>query len=645
MKNYSFDQATPQLQKAITDYCEEIRLNQGVMVELQTRAKADGRYDYRDFNCMVGLLDPEGNTPEARKADLKEKIIAMQEAFIDPDPKKCEPYLKMMCDFRTNFDPRTVNMEDPAQLRKLLCYCSIGQTMNTMAKCYPDFYKRYYDTLEKRALHDAIEPFADAVSIRLSYTIQEFGYESLNNALPVGLTLPSPMEGYREIYEINIGVNEEHLEREKARMKGLHVENNELVLPVPSSLLPFISMKNEDIESVRTTPLARSAMKFHVQCVNQQLRPDCFAFGGKNEANLSQNEFIFVDGVPFYQYLKTNYGADKVSLNDEILTQLMLGGEHRVELAFCTPDANNEFHVTCKPLIALLQPDEVKKQREAERENHNWLRKLFDWGPFKIHPTKEEINEEVSMLFDHQNKILTTYRDDAGKEQRHSAISSSIKNLVITRKQTLEEDRKREQAASNARTQRNKTFAASLEQYKQKVEALSEDELLYAVGAPVKDGYNQMGRRLQNNQSLGQSQEDFFKERLDGCGKIAARMVLLTKLIEERKEFPNGDGPIEQSLKNGNGQLEERIEAAANSIAADTKFRDLLHPHINTNNDTYKDFVNNGGVEQLNREYVKAMVNDVRSKQVPDHKPDLIESKQNISKELSSSQVSLNNHM
>jgi hypothetical protein len=123
--------------------------------------------DARDLIPMVALMGIKGSTPEERTADIHAKMEELAAAFSDPDRKKRDEYLNliyyMVDDFANNFDPVTMNMNDPAQVEQLLRGMLIEQTVGTKQKENPEYDSTQHPTPESPDLTAAHDDFPMAV--------------------------------------------------------------------------------------------------------------------------------------------------------------------------------------------------------------------------------------------------------------------------------------------------------------------------------------------------------------------------------------------------------------------------------------------------------------------------------------------------
>ena len=115
--------------------------------------------DARDFIPMVTIMGIKGDTQEERAKDIHAKMDELASAFEDPDRSKRNEYLDLIYylvdDFGSTFDPASMNMNDPAEVAKLLQSMLIEQTVAVKKLENPEYTQKRYPTPQARTLHDA----------------------------------------------------------------------------------------------------------------------------------------------------------------------------------------------------------------------------------------------------------------------------------------------------------------------------------------------------------------------------------------------------------------------------------------------------------------------------------------------------------
>ena len=86
-----------------------------------------------DFIPIVTLMDVKGETKDARTADIHQKLDTLAEVLSEPDREKRDDFLALIYylidDYAVDFDPVTMNMNDPAEVAKLLQSMQNSQTI------------------------------------------------------------------------------------------------------------------------------------------------------------------------------------------------------------------------------------------------------------------------------------------------------------------------------------------------------------------------------------------------------------------------------------------------------------------------------------------------------------------------------------
>ena len=86
-----------------------------------------------DFIPIVTLMEVKGETKDERTADIHQKLDTLAEVLSEPDREKRDDFLALIYylidDYAVDFDPVTMNMNDPAEVAKLLQSMQDSQTI------------------------------------------------------------------------------------------------------------------------------------------------------------------------------------------------------------------------------------------------------------------------------------------------------------------------------------------------------------------------------------------------------------------------------------------------------------------------------------------------------------------------------------
>ena len=541
--------------------------------------------DTRDFVPMVALMGIQGDNPAERAADIHRKIDELMAAFTNPDHNARKPYLDMIYDVVDTFDPATVDMDNTAQVGKLLQSYLIDQTIGMKQNENPEYYNSRYATTEAHALMDARNGFRMAVAARVATNLIENGIR-----IDIKLTLPysvphesRPAQACREVYEKG--------KRDRAvAAKGALPAETVIELPVLDGMMKAAGKDTEDFARYSNNTYDALYNYYNFIVENNLLQSGSKKTQGLKEAGLNADDAIYIDGRPLKLFTEAHFPNDPniAKQQAKIVGTYLLNGSHQVDIVHSYRDEAGVMQYEAKQLKGVVTPE----QEQLYMKQFNWFRRtFFNWGPFRIPPLQEKL-ERV------ESELDTAVRHASIIGQQKEKIENTIaQNAEKARKEKEEQERK------NARRAELKNKEAQLEE---SVKQWEKDSVMDILGQDMKGVFTFIKGKL----SIPHEQ------RYDAISERFAKVVLYTQFQMARSR----DGApcdVEKALMgDGNPEtIKRNIDQAARGMAKDTFFKKFMLDKLGVqegkircpNNKKFEDMILNGGFERYTDEYMQAV--------------------------------------
>ena len=569
--------------------------------------------DARDFIPMVAIMGIKGRTKEERAADIHEKMEELAQAFEDPDQEKRNEYLDLIYhlvdDYGSVFDPAAMNMNDPAQVARLLQGMLIDQTVATKKLENPGYFNKRYPTPADRNLMDARDGYRMAVSSTVTTNLYKNGI-----SMDVVLSLPKP---YLDVMSEIQALREQY---ERGRMKkavenkGNLPQEKTVDFPILDSMIPNCGKNLSDI--AKFSEEAYDQVKHYYICLveNTLLQDGTKNTQGIKEAVLKTEDAIYIDGRPFVDFLKERYPEGKPKWARDVYQGVVigtsiLGGKHKVDIVNAYRDEAGQMQYKARTVRPAVTPE----QEKLYMQQFSWIRRTsFNWWPFRIESLQERMDRIAndpkaderlaSVIADHKKRI------EAGIERVNNKKQEKEQNSVkIEQRQVAYKDAKEQLEATTAKWDKDSVIGILGQQI---------------TAAYELDGANWTGAC------------DFIRKAVmrttpggyEMMAPLFAKVVLYTQLCNERSANGDQPGELEKALGTGN-KIQENIEKTAQNLANDPVFRNLVFKKIGDevngiilpNRSKFERMIISGGYKSFWMEYKQNLkeIGNKNEQQVP----------------------------
>ncbi|MDR1194313.1 MAG: hypothetical protein LBK98_09165, partial [Peptococcaceae bacterium] len=351
-------------------------------------------------------------TPEERAPFLERIFQRMDEAVFDVDPNH----------------PREVG----ARFEEFRDNCEYLGARVAIETHHPEAFAAHYNTPAKRQALDVKEDLAFAQGPYLNFLAMAYGLppritsaEELNQAFEEGAEgLTEPVEGFRAQLPVYAGL----LLMAQARARVvLDIAAGREPAPVRpritrSGAAPEVfnvdGLRRSDPGGARARAAEAGAVTLFDNTFGQLLSPNNRLMQNAQQLGIGDPfQMIYIDGRPAAEvFAERTAGMDSQEREREMkvaVTGAMLSGANRVDMAAAAYDERGVLQIRVAP----IHPDARAAQPSAQEEGHSWLRRLFDWGPFKI-PTR-------------QDKLDALERNDPERDQRQASIAQLVRERAL----------------------------------------------------------------------------------------------------------------------------------------------------------------------------------------------------------------------
>jgi hypothetical protein len=354
-------------------------------------------------------------TPEERAPFLEHIFKRFDEAVLDLDPDHTE-----------DLAARYEEMREPCQA--LVCY-------EEVQRLHPEEFAARYDTPAKR---QALDAKIDLAAVQFAYLrayARVYGVPAqiASEAQMEAVCAEPAVSDPNAQQELALMGNKLRMARDRQRiLKDVSAGRDpapirlrvtrETAAPDQMQSAPAAfhadRLRRSNPRGARTREAENAAVALFDNTFGELLDPAGVIMRNAGEIGITDPfQLIYIDGRPAAEV----FAERTANMNPEeraremrvAATGAMLSGSSRLEVASVAHDANGELQVKATP----VRPDVRAVQPTAKEEGHGWLRRAFNWGPFKI-PTR-------------QDKLDTLERDDPQRNRRQSAITGQVKDKAL----------------------------------------------------------------------------------------------------------------------------------------------------------------------------------------------------------------------
>ena len=598
-----FRQVTDTLLQVARQYQEDMKAAVQYYADQKLKErmnKGDLNVDARDFIPMVALMGIEGKTAQERTADIHKKMEEMAQAFENPDHSKREPYLNLLYNLVDTFDPTTVNMDSPEQVSKLMQAMLLNQTFQKKKNENLEYYNRRYPTRADGALADARENLLSMAGSRVYTNLQK---ENLD--IYIVLTLPTQiLDPVEDIQRCCEGYAKISMDAAAAVKEGAPASNT-IDIPILDEMIPLVKMDTADIPTYSDEMTERLYAYNALAVGSTVLKDGNTGMAGMREAGIQDNNAaVYIDGKPFDTFLKENFPNEKNygDLRPKVISTYMLNGRHRIDIAHTYRNEKGEMQYDVKTLRAAVTPE----QEAQYLQQFSWLRRLFNWWPFRI-PTLQDKLDRIAK--------------DPRTQQRYEGIIKIHKEKVETRLARKQEEARQDQLAFAKKKELEVKIKEESSRLESTVEQWDKESVIGILGEQMIDSYKNLRVTLSMTSS---------EKRYDALSVLFAKQVLYTQLCVERAQNGNAEAGATELDLMGDGNPEtirKNIDDAAMKMAQNPEFKDLFlkKTGVPANNapdgvvvdpNKFDDMIIYGGCERFYLEYMGAVKeNDLKKEQ------------------------------
>ena len=557
--------------------------------------RGDLDVDYRDFLPMLTLMGIEGETEEARTADIHKKLEELAVAFEDPNRKSREKYLAMiyhlMDDFGSTIDPTSLNMSNPEDVKKLLQTMLLSQTIAVKRRENPGFFERRYPTSEERTLIDARMNYSLSVGYTVSTNI-------VNNGIKIDCILSLPQVIPEEAMEIH-HFQENHVRgvMEKAiAANGNLPKTNVVEFPILDSLIPSCGKNMADVEKLSNEDYDLTKNYFSFVVEGTMLQRGSKELDGLKAAKLgNEKHAVYIDGKPFLDMMNERFPNKKGDgIQDVVAGTCFLGGKHKVDIVTAYRDKNGVLQYEAKTVRPTVTPE----QEQLYKMQFSWLRRnLFNWGPFRIVPLQERLDKLAS---------------DPNTDARLADVKEHFKAKIEAK---IAADELVEQASKEIKlreSRRMEAYSEAVNRMEESAAQWNKDSVIGVLGQQIAgekkaDDSTATGicAMIRRKITLGDA-KNWYKE----MSPLFAKVVLYSQLCYDREMNDGEPGELESLLEGGNS-IEENINHTARRLADDVAFKNVVlkkigveeKDHLIPNRQKFEDLVGSNGCRGIWVEY------------------------------------------
>ena len=442
-KNLKIVEFSPQLKAALDQWEHKMELIQSIAVD---KVGLNPGYDQRDFGEMVEY------TYDMTDEEVRARTEQYISDYVSGDPARRKQRLDEFYDRVDAFNPMELDLSclegndqgergqdglTPSErdVMRLIAAVRRDQTVATKLKENPEYGQERYADWEKMAWKRKQDELMTAGFD--NYVVWGLLY---HNGYEQNL---QPVRG-PEVKDIQIlGANAmTALEPILARFGQNNEAEGEIPFTIEDNPAYYEFLRKKQRESGNTD----AATEIEDLCRNAVEAPFLYNERTKliKEYGFDRMDLIFIDGVSVNELFAEKYadmtqGKRESMMRQEIMAAVM-SGEQRVEVV--TLDQNESGDVVPKVNTVKANLHALDK-REKEQE-HNWFRRLFDWGPFKI-KTRADQADQLSETDDEkeerQRALLERVNRSIAQKREAEQSMAEHREAIHTRERSYERER------------------------------------------------------------------------------------------------------------------------------------------------------------------------------------------------------------
>lgn len=609
----NFRQITETFKRVAQQYQEDTRVAVDYIraQDLTNRLKDNGiNTDARDFVPLVTMMGIQGDSPEERAQDIRNKIDELTEAFSSKDPARRVKYLDMIYDLVDNFDLATVDMDNEKQVGQLLQCLLVDQAFGEKKNENPEYFNKRYNTIAANALVTAQDRFRTAAAPYINDNLRQ-----IQTPLHSIASLPQRPNYMPENIQV-ARLAFARIQRDQAlaaKESGQPIST--LEVPVLDEIAP---LAGKTIADVRTYDKATAdTLQFYFAFVIEEslIRFESKSLEGFREAGIHKgSDTLYVDGMPYADFVQKNFpGVDNNDLlTSKLLSTILLNDSHQVDMVHAYRNDEGVMQYEAKTLKAALTPQQQEQKQQAQNDYLNqfsWFRRtFFNWGPFRILPKPVDPNGPEAAA-------------------RHAKVCAHIRGALEPMIAAREESARQSELEKQQKALRDNAIKKERDRFDNTVDLWEKDSVIGILGQQVKGSHANIYYQL-----FASPEKDRFANTIN----LLAAQVLYSQLMLERTLSNGGPiGPIEQGLL-GDGKpetIQQNIQNSIRNIAEDPVLKDLYTQKVSDHRgtlspDKFNDLTLSGGCEHFAMDYLQMKNKLNEMEQIAKNSPQL-ENQQN----------------
>lgn len=379
----------------------------------------------------------EGMTEEDKKARFTQWL----DDYYSGDPERRKRVLDRFCDRMDAIDPLKLDLSclngrrntgdgsgrltaSEKDLLKLLDRFRNDQSLTVKTEVEnPDYFNQRYNTPQAKE------------RVRIQRKIMTEGYD---NYIFRGLLANNDL--YQDFLSSKeMGQKPGEIRKTIERNAGMYIwgglEAQKIEIAafegLPYQRILNTSLQHENAEELYANPIVRDengAYSIQTKGMLNRVYGDVVGYSleynqktVRKELGIRESDMVFIDGRSAYELYGEKYSRLPLEEQEKQIrcevAAAAIEGRHRIEVGTLHIGSDGEYKVMLSPVEFNMHAMDVREKRS----NYSALRRLFDFGPFKIKTTADRQDE--------------LNRNDPGREERHAQIKERLGSVMRLRRE------------------------------------------------------------------------------------------------------------------------------------------------------------------------------------------------------------------
>ncbi|MEG1290628.1 MAG: hypothetical protein RSE25_10415 [Bacteroidales bacterium] len=329
-------------------------------------------FDPREMQNL-SLLIPQG-------PDHLQKTKEMCQDFISDDPVRKKPWLDMMYDLRDSTDLFSMDLSNPADVRKATIAFQLEQAMAGFADSNQEYYAARYPTQKQLTKTKNLDDIQLSYGFMVGILAKQEGIESQDE---IGNYPPHPYssEWAKQNLQNNIY---------NYRVEALGEKFEAISLLASPEFKIFLGKSIDDIKP------AQGMTSEEEDAVTNTINATFKTLNTAGMPGYTRDDLVFIDGKSVNEIVDeknmTLNAKERNSLGERIIAAALVNGKNRVHTMSLTKDENGEI----SSHLQEVKPDLTKLGETNSYEYSSARIKLLNWGPTKCVTPAERLEKLYS---------------------------------------------------------------------------------------------------------------------------------------------------------------------------------------------------------------------------------------------------------